>query len=93
MRIIIAGSTSFDDFKLMCEKCDEILKDLNVADLELVCGEALGADRLGEQYALLRNFKTITYFPAEWKKYGKKAGMGPSKSRYLRSIYSTVVCM
>lgn len=38
-----------------------------------VCGQARGADTLGERYAKEHNH-SIQYFPANWKRYGKAAG-------------------
>jgi len=40
---------------------------------EVVSGTAKGVDRLGENWAL-ENQLNITRFPADWDKYGKKAG-------------------
>lgn len=50
--------------KLLCNITDEIT---------VVCGQAKGADTLGEQYATEKGY-TIDYYPAQWKLYGKRAG-------------------
>lgn len=71
MKIIIAGSRDFNDFDKLCKACDYLLK--NKKDIEIVSGDARGADRLGEKYAEKRSFK-ITKFPADWDKFGKSAG-------------------
>ena len=76
MKVIIAGSRNFNDYKFLCEKCDKILS--NQKDIEIVSGTANGADKLGETYATERGYK-ITRFPADWNKYGKAAG-------YMRNI-------
>ena len=74
-RVIIAGSRGFDDFKLLCRKCDLILSEKVVThDICIVSGTSSGADKLGEQYAKLRGYK-LAYFPAEWNLYGKRAGI------------------
>ncbi|MDH5727387.1 MAG: DUF2493 domain-containing protein [Gammaproteobacteria bacterium] len=39
----------------------------------VVSGTAKGADKLGEQWAKQRNL-IIEKYPADWEKYGKKAG-------------------
>lgn len=39
----------------------------------VLCGKALGADTLGERYALTRGLP-LEYYPANWDKYGKQAG-------------------
>ena len=71
MRVIIAGSRSFEDLDLLCNFCDYVLSDLD--DIEIVSGTAEGADNLGEEYAKLRGYP-IKPFPANWKRYGKAAG-------------------
>lgn len=71
MKVIIAGSRSFDDYELLCKYCDKVLSAQS--DVEIVSGRARGADRLGENYAYERQYKT-TYFPADWDNLGKKAG-------------------
>lgn len=76
MKVIIAGSRNFNDYKFLCEKCDKILS--NQKDIEIVSGTANGADKLGETYAIENNYK-LTKFPADWNKYGKTAG-------YLRNM-------
>jgi len=71
MKVIIAGSRTFDDYHYLSMMCDRIfgIKD----DIEIVSGGAKGADSLGERYARERNLP-LTIFPAEWDKYGKSAG-------------------
>lgn len=39
----------------------------------IVCGVAAGVDRAGETYANKMNLE-ISYFPANWEKFGKAAG-------------------
>lgn len=75
VRVIVAGSRSFDDYELLKDKCDYYLSDALAKgyDIEIVSGTAKGADKLGENYALERGFK-IAYFPADWKSYGKRGG-------------------
>ena len=72
MKIIIAGSRTFNDYKKLYEVCNHILQDQ--IDIEIVSGAYYkGADKLGEQYAKERGFK-ITQFPADWKRFGRAAG-------------------
>ena len=71
MKVIIAGSRDFSDYDLLKSKCDTFLKDIAVS--EIVSGTADGADKLGERYALEKGYD-LKKFPADWKKYGKKAG-------------------
>lgn len=68
MKVIIAGSRTFNNYELLCES----LKDINIS--EIVCGGARGADSLGEKYAKEHNIP-IKYFYPQWDLLGKKAGM------------------
>ena len=70
--LLIAGSRSFDDYKLLKEKCDEIIKDKSV-NIHIVNGGARGADSLASLYARENNYE-VRVFPAKWDKYGKSAG-------------------
>ena len=73
-RVIIAGTRDFNDYQLLCDKCDAILsakrQDSNIV---IVSGTARGADRLGERYARERGYQ-IRQFPADWLNDEKKAG-------------------
>ena len=40
---------------------------------EIVCGDARGADRLGEEWANSRGIP-VAHFPAYWNRYGRVAG-------------------
>jgi hypothetical protein len=69
MKTIIAGGRTVTKPILLLEA-------VNIAGFtitEVVCGKACGADTLGEEWAKERNIP-ITYFPADWEKYGKSAG-------------------
>ena len=71
-RVIIAGSREFYDYELLKKAADKCIGD-DATDVEVISGTAMGADRLGEQYAEERGFKVMR-FPALWNKYGKSAG-------------------
>lgn len=74
-KVIIAGSREFDNYDMLKEKCDKILsRKVNEGEeIVIVSGTARGADTLGENYAEERGYK-IERYPANWDKYGKKAG-------------------
>lgn len=74
MKWIIAGTRTFNDYKLLTEACNQYIGSSD----EIVSGTAKGADRLGEHYAIEQNLY-LTKFPANWDLYGKKAG-------YLRNV-------
>lgn len=71
MKVIVAGSRDFVNYDLLCSKLDIFFS--NQTYIEVVCGEARGADKLGKRYAKERGYNVIS-FPAEWDKYGKSAG-------------------
>lgn len=71
MKIIIAGSRTFNDYQYLSEQLDLFCKDKE--DIEIVSGMARGADILGYRYAKEHNLK-VSSFPADWDVYGKSAG-------------------
>ena len=70
-KVIVAGTRGFTNYNLMCKKLDTLL--CNLKDIEIVSGTARGADSLGEKYAKENNL-VLKQFPANWDKYGKRAG-------------------
>lgn len=74
-KVIIAGYREFDNYDMLKEKCDKILsRKVNEGEeIVIVSGTARGADTLGEKYAEERGYK-IERYPANWDKYGKRAG-------------------
>lgn len=71
LKIIIAGSRNFNDYNLLEQKVDFYIGENQ--DIEIISGTARGADKLGERYAINKELK-LKRFPADWQKYGKKAG-------------------
>ena len=69
MKVIIAGSRHLKCKDLIFKKLDEMK---NMID-EVVCGEAIGADSIGKEWAI-KNGIAVKSFPAEWDKYGRLAG-------------------
>lgn len=80
MRIIIAGSRSFNSYTFLQKEASSIISKLTqsspagVKAIEIVSGGAGGADKLGEQFAI-ENYYSIKVFPALWNTYGRKAGI------------------
>lgn len=70
-KVIIAGGRDFNNYQKLKDFCSKILKDKT--DIEIVSGKAKGADSLGEKFAKKNNYP-IAEFPADWNKFGKKAG-------------------
>lgn len=71
-RVIIAGGRDFNNYAGLTASLDYLLKNIN-DEIQIVCGMARGADRLGEQYAKEHGYKVI-YFPADWDLDGRSAG-------------------
>lgn len=74
-KLIIAGGRDFNDRQLLADSLDVLAYGELSIDYEvsIVSGMARGADRLGYEFARLNNIQTYT-FPANWHKYGKRAG-------------------
>lgn len=89
MKLIIAGSRTFDDYALLCketvrfvysEMYDPTLPTtvnisniISLRDLTIISGMAIGADTVGCKFAESCKLKLITC-PANWNLYGKRAG-------------------
>ena len=70
MRVLVVGSRSFSDYELLKATLDKLLPH---TDIEVVSGGAKGADSLAERYAKEKGY-ILKIFPADWNKYGKRAG-------------------
>ena len=87
MKVIIAGSRNFTDYKKLCKICNHILQDQT--DIEIVSGAYYkGADKLGEQYAAEKGF-LLTKFSADWKSYGKAAG--PKRNEQMANYANALI--
>lgn len=76
IRLLIAGSRTFDDYGRLEMECKELLLSLaplQPTDICIISGTAKGADKLGERFAEKYGF-CIERFPANWDLYGKSAG-------------------
>ena len=71
-RVIVAGSRDFADKKRLYKVLDEYLPSFN-DEIEIVSGHCRGADLIGEDYATQHRIPLVI-FPADWGKYGKRAG-------------------
>lgn len=70
MRTIIAGSRDFNDVDIFASEMKAFEKYITT----VVCGGARGADDMGRRWAIENNIY-VHMFPANWKKYGKSAGI------------------
>lgn len=72
MRLIIAGSRTFNDYIFLKDKMDAILKNVT-EEIEIVSGACHGVDLMGEAYAKDRGYR-VRIFEADWATIGKGAG-------------------
>lgn len=80
MKVIIAGSRTINDYKLV----KNILNSSKLRFTEVVSGHAQGVDLLGERWADERDIP-VTEMPADWKKWGKAAG--PNKWQNTQMLW------
>ena len=73
MRIIIAGSRDFSDYAYLEETMLKIIGSLESSSIEIISGDARGADKLGAAFAKHHNLK-LKSMPADWTRYGNSAG-------------------
>lgn len=74
-KVIICGGREFSDYELLKKACDYYLSKRieNGEKITIISGGARGADALGEKYAKEKGLD-LQIFPANWDKYGKRAG-------------------
>lgn len=70
MRILVCGGRDFNDRDLLY---NSLLPYINDTNLTIIHGAASGADSMSHSWATA--FKhNIESYPADWDKYGKRAG-------------------
>lgn len=73
MKIVIFGSRNFNNYFLLKNTIEETEAFKQNQITAIISGAAKGADKLGERWAIETNTPIIS-MPAEWDKYGKRAG-------------------
>jgi len=73
MKVIIAGSRTFDDYGLVKKFIVEAGKRRKIFPRIVFCGGAIGVDELGARWAEENDIPVIM-FPADWATHGKAAG-------------------
>ena len=87
IKVIIAGSRTFNDYELLAKVCDHML--CNQDEVEIVSGkEPKGADKLGELYAEEKGYR-ITDFPAYWGEFGNAAG--PMRNKQMAEYADALI--
>ncbi|PRY29829.1 uncharacterized protein DUF2493 [Spirosoma oryzae] len=73
-KVIIAGTRTFNDYKLLNDTCLAMLSQkMRTHNVSILCGGAKGADLLGYQWAQ-ENRLPVHDFPADWRRHGRSAG-------------------
>lgn len=73
MRIGIVGYRGYHDFSAFCAALEHCLSQHNLRLTHIISGGASGVDTLAERYARTHTIP-ITIYPANWDKYGARAG-------------------
>ena len=61
MKVVVAGSRTFNDYKLLKDTLDELHSQVD--DIEIVSGGARGADKMGERWATENKCKIHQFIP------------------------------
>jgi hypothetical protein len=73
LNIAVIGSRDFDNYEYVKYRLGQLQHKFPNQTFKVVSGAARGADSLGEKWANENGLKT-QIFPADWDKYGKRAG-------------------
>lgn len=75
IRIIVAGSRTCSDYKLISKVLSKYVKTCidNGIHPEFVSGGCRGVDTIAEMFCKQNNYP-IKVFKADWERYGKRAG-------------------
>lgn len=71
MRVLVCGGRDYSNRDVVFLKLDSTHRNRHIT--LLIHGDARGADRLADQWAILRGVQ-VGRFPANWNKHGKGAG-------------------
>ena len=87
MKVIVAGSRSFNDRVLAFGKLDRILANVRPGECTIISGGARGADRIGEAYARARGLK-CEVLAADWS---TGRGAGYARNRRMAAVADALV--
>lgn len=103
LKVIIAGSRNFDDYRFLEEKLDSIFSKQDFNEIEIISGRCntgsltfttkeginvFGTDGLGELYAERKGLKVVP-FPADWNTYNQSAG--PIRNRQMAAVADALI--
>jgi predicted Rossmann fold nucleotide-binding protein DprA/Smf involved in DNA uptake len=86
MKTIIAGCRDVNDYNAVVEA----VRDSEFQITEVVSGKAAGVDTLGERWAQ-ENGIPVKEFPADWDRYGKRAG--PIRNRQMAEYAEALIAV
>ena len=76
MRILICGGRDFNSYADLCWNMNKLSEELDFDSKQpvtIIAGEARGVDTLAREFAKECGWEYEGY-PADWKKYGRRAG-------------------
>lgn len=88
MRLIIAGSRTYNNYTFFVEKMEFFMKDVK-EEVVLLCGEAKGVDTMGRMYALEAGWEILSFKP-QWDLLGKAAG--PLRNKEMAEQATHCIC-
>ena len=89
-RVVIAGCRDYENFEEAKRFIDICLSNVRKEnEIIIVSGGAKGADAIGEWYAK-ENGLGVEKYPADWEKYGRRAG--PIRNKQMAEISDYVIC-
>jgi hypothetical protein len=89
VRILVCGGRNFSDRELVFKTLDRVL-DKHGGYMTIIHGCATGADALADEWSKLREIPHWC-FPAEWQKFGAKAG--PIRNKRMRDLANPTQCI
>lgn len=90
-RVVIAGCRRYNDYEEAKEFIDLCLSEIRKEHtIIIMSGCATGADAIGERYALEKEVE-IEKYPADWKKYGRRAG--PLRNKQMAELCDIAICL
>lgn len=87
-RLLVCGGRKFNNFRLVCQTLDRVVKNYKLIDLVLIHGRATGADALARRWAQDHEFADWGY-PAKWTRYNNKAG--PLRNKQMLELKPDLV--
>jgi predicted Rossmann-fold nucleotide-binding protein len=79
MRVLVCGGRDYDDWGELCERLALLHADRDIKTI--IHGGACGADRLAGKFARESDGIEEIVFPADWNRYGVRAG--PIRNRRM----------